>query len=156
MNFKIPLGTRWKIAMSWVQNLPKLGKNFTKLRSSWPCIHKFISWDPSIFREKCVKKICIFHGGLQLSCWELPLNHLVSWWKNGLKLRKNKKFSILRKISKLRKFQISKQNLQSLISWWTSFTFWHVLMNCDPWHLIFTKKSKFDFSVYNWLLISWL
>ena len=114
-----------------------------------------------IFRSKhlygkCVKQSCRFHGGLQLSCWELPLKHLASWWKNGLKLRENKKFSILRKNSKLRKFSILNPNLQSLISWWTSFTFWHVLMNCDPWHLILTKKSKFDFSIYSWLLISWL
>ena len=100
-----------KLPWSWVQNLPKLGQNFTKLFSSWPCVHKFISWDPSIFMERCVNKSCRFHGGLQLSCWELPLNHLVSWWKNGLKLRKNKKFSILRKIYKLRKFQILKTNL---------------------------------------------
>ena len=30
--------------------------------------------------------------------------------------------------------------------------FWHILMKNDPWHLILTKKSKFDFSVYsqNW------
>ena len=103
-----------------------------------------------------MNRSCIFHGDLQLSCWELPLNHFVSWWKFGLKLRKNKKFSILRKFLKLRKFQISKQNLQSLISWWTSFTFWHVLMNCDPWHLNLTKKSKFNFSVHSWFLISWL
>ena len=68
---------RW----SWVQNLPKLGQNFTKLFSSWPCIHKFISWDTRIFREKCVNQSCIFHGGLQLSCWELSLNHYASWWK---------------------------------------------------------------------------
>ena len=118
---------------------------------------KIISWHPSTFREKCVKQSCRFHRGLQLSCWELSLNHLVSWWKNGLKLRgKNKIFSILRKFSKLRKFQILKPNLQYLISWWKSFTFWHVLMNFEPWHLILTKKSKFDFSVYSWLLISWL
>ena len=134
----------------------KLGQNFTKLSSSWTCNHKIIYWDQSSFREKCVRKSCRFHGVLQLSCWELSLNHLVSWWKNGLKLRKKKKFSILRKISKLWKFQISKQKLQSLIYWWPSFTFWHVLMNCDPWHLILTKKSKFDFSIYIWLLISWL
>ena len=48
------------------------------------------------------------------------------------------------------------KNLDFLISWWTSFIFWHVLMNCDFLHLILTIKSKFDFSVYSWLLISWL
>ena len=29
-------------------------------------------------------------------------------------------------------------------------------MKNDPWHLILTKKSKFDFSVYRQILISWL
>ena len=80
-----------KLPWNWVQNLPKLGQNFTKLTSLWPCIHKFISWYPSIFREKFVKQSCIFHGVLQLSCWGLSLNQYASWWKNGLKLRKNKK-----------------------------------------------------------------
>ena len=68
-----------KLPWSWVQNLPKLGQNFTKLRSSSPCIHKLITWDPSIFKEKCVKKSCIFHRGLQILCWELSLNHYASW-----------------------------------------------------------------------------
>ena len=52
--------------------------------------------------------------------------------------------------------QLSCWNLEFWISWWISFIFWHVLMNCDLWHLNLTKKSKFDFSVYSWLLISWL
>ena len=76
--------------------------------------------------------------------------------KNWLKVVKNMKFSTLRKISKFGNFDFSKWNLDFLISWWTSFIFWHVLMNCDLWHLILTKKSKFDFSVCSWLLISWL
>ena len=54
---------------------------------------------------------CIFHGDLQLSCWELPLNHFVSWWKFGLKLRENKKFCILRKFSKLKISTFQNQNL---------------------------------------------
>ena len=64
------------------------------------------------------------------------------------KLWKNMKFSTLRKISKFGKFDFSKWNLDLFISWWTSFICWHVLMNCDLWHLILTKKSKFDFSLY--------
>ena len=87
--FLLELGERFP--WSWVQNLPKLGQNFTKLFSSWACIHKFISWDTCIYREKCVKKSCRFHGVLQISCWELSLNHYASWWKSGLKLRKDKK-----------------------------------------------------------------
>ena len=97
-----------------------------------------------------------FHGYLQLSCWKFPLNHLASWWNIFSKLWKNKKFPTLRKISKFRNFDFSKWNLEFLISWWISFIFWHVLMNYDLWHLILTKKSKFDFSVYSWFLISWL
>ena len=133
-----------------------LGKISVRYVSSWACIHKIISWDPRISRRNYVKQSCRFHGDLQLSCWKFPLNHLASWWKFGTKLRKNKNISILWKISKLRNFNFSKQNLESLIYWWTSFTFCHVLMNYDLWHLILTKKSKFDFSVYSWLLISWL
>ena len=76
--------------------------------------------------------------------------------KSYSKLWKNKKFFTLRKISKFGNFDFSKWNIDFLISWWTSFTFWHVLMNCNLWYLILTKKSKFDFSVYSWLLISWL
>ena len=151
-----PLELYEKVPWSWVKILTKLGQNFTKCLVSWPHIHKIITWYPNTFGIICVKKSCIFHGDLQLSCWKFLLNHLTSWWKIGPKLWKNKKFSILRKISKLRNFNLSKQNLESLISWWTSFTFWHVLMNYDPWHLNLTKKSKFDFLVYSWLLISWL
>ena len=34
--------------------------------------------------------------------------------------------------------------------------FWHILMKNDTWHLILTKKSKFDFSVYNdFWLVDW-
>ena len=94
----------------WVQNLPKLGQIFTKLFSSWTYIHNFITWDPSIFWEKFSKKICRFHGGLQLSCWELFLNQNVSWWKSGEKLGKNKKIFILRKILSYENFQIQNPN----------------------------------------------
>ena len=64
--------------------------------------------------------------------------------------------SCLPKISKFRNFNFSKWNLEFFIYRWISFIFLHALMNCDLWHLILTKKSKFDFSVYSWLLISWL
>ena len=47
-------------------------------------------------------------------------------------------------------FSISNPNLQFWISWWTSFIIWHILIKSDHWHLILTKKSKFDFSVYSW------
>ena len=76
--------------------------------------------------------------------------------KNCSKLWKNMKFPTLRKISKFRNFDFSKWNLEFFISWWITFISLHVFMNYDLWHLILTKKSKFDFSVYNWLLISWL
>ena len=123
---------------------------------SWPWLHGLITWDTSIYRRSFVNKCFISHGDLQLSCWKFLLNHLASWWKIGSKLWKNMKFSTLRKISKFGNFDFSKWNLDFFISWWTSFIFWHVLMNCDLWHLILTKKSKFDFLVYSWLLISWL
>ena len=123
---------------------------------SWTCLHKIITWNPWISRKSCVLQGFIAHWDLKLSCWKFILNHLASWWKIGSKLWKNMKFSTLRKISKFRSFDFSKWNLDFLISWWTSFIFWHVLMNCDLWYLILTKKSKFDFSVYSWLLISWL
>ena len=29
-----------------------------------------------------------------------------------------------------------------MVSWWTSFIIWHILMKNDPWHLILTKKVK--------------
>ena len=85
---------------------------------------------------KVVKQSCIFHGGLQLSCWKFSLNQIASWWKSWEKIGKNKKIFILRKILSYEKFSM----------------FWHILMNYDPWHLILTKKSKFDFSVYSWFL----
>ena len=65
-------------------------------------------------------------------------------------------FQHLEKISKFRNFDFSKWNLDFLISCWISFIFWHILMNYDLWNLNLTKKSKFDFLVYIWLLISWL
>ena len=136
--------------------LTKLGQNFTKCLVSWPHVHKIITWDPRSFGRSCVKQIFRFHGDLQLSFWKFLLNHLVSWWKVCSKLWKNMNFPTIRKFSKFRKFDFLKSNLDFLISWWTSFIFLHVLMNYDFWHLIFTKKSKFDFLVYNWLLISWL
>ena len=143
-----------KCPWSWVQNLPKLGQSFTKSFSSWTSIHKFITWDPRIFWEKFVKQSCRFHGGLQLSCWKFSLNQIASWWKSGEKLGKNKKIFTLRKILSYENFQIQNPNFQNWFSWSTSFMFWHILMNYDPWHLILTKKSKFDFSVHSWLLIS--
>ena len=109
---------------------------------------KIITWDLSIFGRICVKKSFRFHGDIQLSCWKFLLNHLASWWKFCSKLWKNMKFPTLRKIYKFRNFDFSKWNLEFLISWWIIFIFWHALMNCDLWHLILTKKSKFDFSVY--------
>ena len=145
-----------KVPWSWVKILTKLGQNFTKCFVSWPHVLKIITWDPSTSGRSCVMKSCRFQGDLQLSCWKFLLNHFASWWKLGSKLWKNKKFSILRKISKLRNFIFSKQNLEILISWWKLFMFWHVFLNYDLWHLILTKKSKFDFLVYSWLLISWL
>ena len=145
-----------KLPWSWVQNLPKLGQNFTKLFSSWTPIHKFITWDLSIFWENFVNQSCRIHGGQQLSFCGLFLNQNASWWKSGEKLGKNKKIFILRKILSFENFQIQNPNFQNWFSWWTSFIFWHILMNYDPWHLILTKKSKFDFSVHSWLLISWL
>ena len=151
-----PLELYEKVPWSWVKILTKLGQNFTKCFVSWPYVHKIITWDPSTFGRSCVKKSCRFHGYLQLSCWKFLLNHLASWLKFGSKLWKNMKFPTLRKISMFRNFDFSKWNLEFLISWWISFIFWLVLMNCDPWHLNLTKKSKFDFSVYSWLLISWL
>ena len=50
------------------------------------------------------------------------------------------------------KNSISNPNLHFVISWWTSFMIWNVLMKNESWLLILTKKSKFDFSVYsqNW------
>ena len=66
------------------------------------------------------------------------------WWKVG----KNKKISILLSYEN---FQIQNPNFQNWFAWWTRFIFWHILMNYDPWHLILTKKSKFDFLVYSWL-----
>ena len=103
-----------------------------------------------------MKKSCIFHVDLQLSCWKFPLNHLASWWKFGSKLWKNKKFSTQRKISKFRNFDFSKWNLDFLISWWISFLFLHALMNCDIWHLNLTKKSKFWLFSIQLKLINWL
>ena len=108
------------------------------------------------FGRSCVKQSCIFHGDIQLSCWKFLFNHLASRWNFCSKLWKNMKFPTLRKISKIRNFDFSKWNLDFWTSWWISVIFWHFLMNYDLWHLNLTKKSKFDFSVYNWLLISWL
>ena len=54
------------------------------------------------------------------------------------------------------KTSISNPNLHFLVSWWTSFMIWHVLMKNESWHLILTKKSKFDFLVYSQKLINWL
>ena len=103
-----------KCPWSWVKNLPKLGQIFTKLFSSWTSIHKFITWDPSIFWEKFVKQSCIFRGGLQLSCWKFSLNEIASWWKSGGNLGKNKKISILRKILSYENFQIQNPNFDCL------------------------------------------
>ena len=89
---------------SWVQNLPELGQNFTKLFSSWTPIHKFITWDPSIFWENFVNQSCRSHGGIQLSCWKFSLNQISSWWKSYEKLVKNKKTFILKKFLSYEKF----------------------------------------------------
>ena len=91
---------------SWVKILTKLGQNFTKSFSSWTAIHKIITWDPSIFLENFVNKSCIFHGGLQLSCWKFSFNPIASWWKTCGKLGENKKISILRNFLSYEKFQI--------------------------------------------------
>ena len=123
---------------------------------SWTWFHGLITWNPSISRRNCVQKFFISHWDLNLSCWKFPLNHLASWWKIVSKLWKNMKFTTLRKISKFGNFDFSKWNLDFLISWWIIFIFLHILMNYDLWNLNLTKKSKFDFSVYSWFLISWL
>ena len=90
-----------------------------------------------------------FHAG---SFSWIILNHGENFAQS---FEKNMKFPTLRKISKFRNFDFSKWNLDFFISWWTSFIFWYVLMNCDLC-LILTNKSKFDSSVCSWLLISWL
>ena len=137
---------------SWVQNLPKLGQNFTKLISSWACIHKFISWDPRIFREKFVRKSCRFHGGLQLSCWGLSLNQNASWWKSGVKLRKTKKIFILRKIQSYENFQIQtlifkfgflgKQVSHFGMSWW--------IMTLGTWFWPKSQSLTFQYTSDFW------
>ena len=90
------------------------------------------------FHVGCFLWIQLHHGEKVVKSWE-----------------KIRKFPYLEKFC-YEIFQIQNPNFQNWFSWWTSFMFWHILMNYDPWHLILTKKSKFDFSVYSWLLISWL
>ena len=116
--------------------------------SSWACIHKIITWDPSSFRRSCVNQSCRFHGDLQLSCWKFPLNHFTSWWKFGSKLWKNKKFSILKKFSKLRNFNISRWNLDFLMNKFHILTCFDELWSLS---LNFDQKVKVWLFVYSWL-----
>ena len=141
-----------KLPWSWVQNLPKLGQNFTKLKSLWTPIHKIITWDPSIFWENFVNQSCIFCGGLQLSCWKFSLNPIASWWKSCGKLGKNKKFSILRKILSYEKFQIKtlickfsflgQQVSYFDISWW--------IMTLGIWFWPKSQSLTFQYIVDFW------
>ena len=87
LRYLLELGEKYP--WSWVKNLPKLGQIFTKLFGSWTPIHKFITWDPTIFWENFVKQSCRFHGGLQLSCckffFESNCIMVKKWWEVGKK-----------------------------------------------------------------------
>ena len=93
MQFEMPSGTMWKMAMKIGQNPAKLGQNFTKLKVSWTLVPKIITWYPSLFLENFVNQSCRLCGVIQLSCWKFCFNPIASWWKNGTKLGKNKKIS---------------------------------------------------------------
>ena len=72
---------------------------------------------------------------------------LVKEWHEVMKLSCIK---TLRKFLSLGNLDFSSWLLTFLTSWWSSLIFLNVLMNCDIWNLMLTKKSKFDFPVCNW------
>ena len=86
----------------------------------------------------------------------LGYNILYHGEKLAQSYEKNMNFQHLENFLSFRNFDFSKWNLDFLIYWWISFIFLDFLMNYDLWHLNLTKKSKFNFSIYSWLLISWL
>ena len=99
-----------------------------------------------------MKKSYRFHGGKQLSCWELFLNQNASWWKSGEKLRKNKKIFILRKILSYENFQIKtlifkfgflgEQVSYFDISWW--------IMTLGTWFWPKSQSLTFQCTVDFW------
>ena len=133
---------------SW-PNYDKISLSFLV---SWSYVLEIITWYLSTFGRSCVKKICRFHGDLQLSCWKFILNHPASWWKYGSKLWKNMKFPTLRKISMFRNFDLSKWNLDFLISWWISLIFWHVwwIMIFGTWIWPKSQSLTFQYTVDFW------
>ena len=69
-----------------------IGQIFSKLKMFCTLVPKIITWYKSFLWENFVNQSCRFCNGLQLSCFEFCLNPNVSWWKNGTKLGKIRKF----------------------------------------------------------------
>ena len=78
---------------------------------------------------------------LELSCIWVKEWHEVMEWSC---------IKTLRNFLSLGNLDFSSRLLTFLISWWLSFIFLNVLMKFNPWNVMLTKKSKFDFLVCNW------
>ena len=116
----------------------KYSKFHLNILVSWTCLHKFITWNPSIFRKFSDLQYFRSHWDLWISCWKFSLNYLASWWKFGTKLWKNVNFPTLRKNFEVLEFWLFNFLMKKL----------HILTCLDG--IIFLKLN-FDQKVKVWL-----